>query len=161
MPEPTDADLARLRELVPEADPAWISKAGEVPLLEMPAATFAWDERMIYFANTGVFGGELWLEVCAVDLPARKDIDPREIDWCIPAAYPGAPEIERLGWKIGWGEGWSDSKPVLRARFGAAFRDFFADAARAEKLAIATAGEKTASLLVQIERNVDDFGELR
>jgi hypothetical protein len=155
----TSAELARARALVVAADPAWIAK-GAVPMLKMPATTFAWEERMIYFANTGVAGGELWLEVRAFDGPARKDLDPNEIDWCIPAAYAGAPEIERLGWKIGWGEGWSDSMVALRARFDARFHDLFAEVVRTKKLAIATIGEKTASLLMQLDRNLDDVSKV-
>ena len=140
-----------MSDLVPIADPVWIAKAGDVPLLRMPATTFAWNERMIYFANTGIRDDELWLEIRAFDGPARKEID---VDWCIPAAYPDAPEIERIGWKVGRGEGWSDSLAVVRARFDEPFRDFFAAAAKSQKLAIATAGEKTASLLTQLERNL-------
>jgi hypothetical protein len=160
MTKPTKAQIARLRELVPLADAAWIAKAGAIPLLRMPATTFAWDERMVYFANTGVADGELFVELRAFDGPGRKDLDPGEIDWCIPMAYPGAAEIERLGWTVGWGEGWSDSRCVLRLRFGAAFRELFVEALAAKKLAIATEGEETASLLIQFERNAEDIGEL-
>lgn len=158
MSEPTAEELRRLEELVPLAELGWAAKAGgTTPLLAMPKERFAWAFTGVYFANSGIApSGELYLEVRAFDGKARQGADPSEIDWCIPMAYEGAPELERLGWKVGWGEGWSDSSPALRLRFDARWRPFFAEVRRARKLAIAERGQATASLLVQLERNLRD-----
>jgi hypothetical protein len=87
-------------------------------------------------------------------LVARKKLHPSEIDWCIPMAYDGAPEVDRLGWKVGFCEGWSDSFVAFRLRFDGAFREFFADVARVRKLVIAERGQVTASLVGQLDRNL-------
>lgn len=123
-------------------------------MLKMPREVFGWKDTFGYFANVGIAGDALYLEVRGFDGPARKTMDPGELDWCIPLAYDAAPEIERLGWKIGWGEGWSDSMLVARLRFGPEFRSFFADVLKEKRLAIATDGEQTASLLLQLDRNL-------
>jgi hypothetical protein len=156
--KPTPEQLARLEQLVRRADPAWGNPARDVPLLLLPSEVFAWEVTNVYFANTGVAASrELYVEICGFDAPARKTMDPAEIDWCIPLDYPGATELQRLGWRVGWGEGWSDSRPVVQLRFGDDYRAFFQKVHAVGKIAVAEVGRDTASLLVQLERNLRDI----
>ncbi len=144
------------------ADLTWRREGhGDVPLLLLPAELLRWGETLIYFANSGVgeHEGERWLflEVCAFDAAARDRGDVRELDWCIPMDHAAATQRDRDKWTLGLGEGWSDSYEVTVLVFGEEWRELFAGVVKLGRLALGEVGQKTASLVQQLDRNLKDL----
>jgi hypothetical protein len=145
------------------ADQTWAQHAGDrqLPMLLMPADVFRWTEELVYFANSGVMELEgapaLVLELCAFDAAARQRGEVQEIDWCIPMDHAAATQRDRDKWALGLGEGWCDSFEVLTLIFTRQWRAFFGEVARSSTLVLCQAGQKTASLLQQLERNREDI----
>jgi hypothetical protein len=146
-----------------QADQGWAQHAGDrrLPMLLLPADLFRWTEELVYFANSALMeldgAPALVLELRAFDAAARQRGEVEELDWCIPMDHPAATQRDRDKWALGLGEGWCDSFEVLTLIFTREWSAFFGEVAKSSTLVLRQAGQKTASLLQQLERNRDDI----
>jgi hypothetical protein len=124
-----DQLLARYRQHLTWPAPDRGRIAG-VPIIELAIEQFAYRDDVGYDFELCCMAhpatAERWLFV-RIDQwdPEIRRTSP-DIDYCIPLAYDGASEGERLRWTIGFGGGWSDAAEVALLVFDRAWRDFFA-----------------------------------
>ena len=84
-----------------------------LPLLNLPSGVFRWDPTLVYTIDSDfkirVGTGKPLLFIRIMSFDPKYRANHPEIDFCIPMAYDGASETERLLWTLFAGA-WSDTR---------------------------------------------------
>ncbi len=158
--ECTAAQYADYLRLFTPAESAWgasMPGAGgeEVPLLLLPPEAFRWDEKLAYGLDTdakverGSGRPLLFLRVLSWDPVARARAEPGSLDFCIPIAYDGAGERERLSWTLFAGA-WSDTKDEAILVLELPWREWVVSVR--DRIVLGERGRKTGSILTLGDR---------
>jgi len=104
---------------------------GKVGLIFLPDSQFRYDRKVGYSFETAVSaeaGADrrlLFIRIDSWDPQYRETAAAGEIDYCIPMAYDGASDRERLTWTIGFGGAWSDTRAEAIVVLDSTWRDWF------------------------------------
>jgi hypothetical protein len=100
----------------PDPGNASFIQDGKVGLVMLPVEQFRYSRDVGYafelavLAEAGTDRRLLFIRIDSWDPEYRKQAAPGEIDYCIPLAYDGAPEREKVLWTIPFGGAWSDTR---------------------------------------------------
>ena len=93
-----------------------------------------------------------FIRIDSWDPKYRAEAEPGSIDYCIPMAYDGATELERLKWTIPFGGAWSDTSEEALLVFDASWAEWFRQVKTG--LAFANPGSQSAALMQLGEREL-------
>src|SRR5437870_9686667 len=105
---------------------------GTVGLVLLPEKHFHYQRTVGYsfelavMAESGTERRLLFVRIDSWDPRYREAAAPGEIDFCIPMAYPGASDRERLTWTLPFGGAWSDTKQEAIVVFDSTWREWLA-----------------------------------
>jgi hypothetical protein len=124
---------------------------GRVGLILLPAKEFTYDKAVGYSFDTAVVVEEgsdnllLFIRIESWNPQYRAEAVAGQIDFCIPIAYEGASDCERLLWTIPLGGSWSDCKREALMVFDSAWRDWFRPLS--DGLAFSNPGAESAAFM--------------
>jgi hypothetical protein len=107
-----------------------LMNGGTVGLVLMPASQFRYDKNVGYsfgaaaVVEEGTDNRLLFIRIDSWDPRYRETARPGEIDFCIPLAYEGASDRERLVWTIPLGGRWSDTREEAFLVLDSAWREW-------------------------------------
>ncbi len=116
---------------VPNPADRQLINQGKVGLIFLPDSQFRYDRKVGYSFETAVSVEEgthrrlLFIRIDSWDPRHRETAAAGEIDFCIPLAYDGASDRERLTSTIGFGGAWSDTRPEAILVLNSTWRDWF------------------------------------
>lgn len=138
---------------------------GKVGLVLLPESEFRYQRSVGYSFETAVMVEEgsdhrlLFVRIDSWDPAYRQAAQPGEIDFCIPAAYEGASERERLTWTIPLDGAWSDTKQEALVVFDSTWRPWLGSLAAG--LAFSNAGAESGAFMEFGERELAAIQEFR
>jgi hypothetical protein len=121
---------------------------GKVGLVFLPENHFRYSKNVGYSFETAALVEEgtdnrlLFLRIDSWDPQYRANAP---IDYCIPMAYEGASDRERLTWTIPFGGAWSDTTQEALLVFDATWREWFS--CISEGVAFSNRGAESAGFL--------------
>jgi len=149
---------------VPDIEKARFIQDGAVGLVMLEEAQFKYARTVGYAFETAVVAEKgtgrrlLFIRIDSWDPEYRKKAGPGEIDYCIPLAYEGASEREKISWTIPFGGAWSDTKEEATVVFDESWKDWFARIKRGVAFTNASAGSAAFLELGERERKpIEEF----
>jgi len=128
-----------------------IVRDGAVGVIELPTDVFHYSPDAGYefevaaMAAAGTGRRLLFVRIDYYDPQLRREAEPGSIDYCIPMAYDGASERERLCWTIPFGGAWSDTREEALLVFEEEWAEWLREVK--EGLAFANPGGKSGAYL--------------
>ena len=117
---------------VPIIENARLIQDGSVGLVVLEEAQFKYCRTVGYAFEVAAMEEKdtgrrlLFIRIDSWDPEYRKNAGPGEIDYCIPLAYEGASEREKLSWTVPFGGAWSDTREEATVVFDERWKDWFA-----------------------------------
>lgn len=136
---------------------------GSVGLVVLAEAQFKYSKTVGYAFEVAAMEEKdtgrrlLFIRIDSWDPEYRKHAGLGEIDYCIPLAYEGASEREKLSWTVPFGGAWSDTREEATLVFDERWKDWF------EKLIVGVAftneGAESGAFLRFTEREKKPLAE--
>jgi hypothetical protein len=133
---------------VPDPADRQLIDNGKVGLILLPESRFRYDPKVGYSFDTAVMveeGTDRRLLFIRIDSWDPKNRETSAPDYCIPMAYEGASDRERLIWTIGFEGGWSDAKEEVLLVLDSSWREWFRSFSKG--LAFSNASAESAAFL--------------
>lgn len=143
---------------VPDPDRRRLVQDGSVGLIVLEKNQFTYSPEVGYAFEVASLTEEetgrrlLFIRIDSWDPKYRAQAEPGAIDYCIPMAYEGASELERLKWTIPFGGAWSDTREEALLVFDASWANWLRQVRTG--LAFANPDAKSAALMQLGEREL-------
>jgi hypothetical protein len=145
----------------PDSSNRHLMGEGKIGLILLSAEQFKYDRSEGYSFETAVVAEQdtgnrfLFIRIDAWNPEYRAKAQSGEIDYCIPIAYPGASDRERLKWTIPMGGAWSDTTEKALVVFDSSWRAWFESLTAG--LAFSSPGEQSGAFMNWSQHDLKDI----